>query len=109
MSWTRLLTLYIGLTTAAASAVVAAFLGGLAVGAGYGGVLASRLSPRRSLHAYIALEVSVGVAALLMPVEVSALTPILEWSYRLSCRPVQQGPSLRALGVAPLRTTRLNR
>ena len=78
VSWTRLLTLYIGLTTAAASAVVAAFLGGLAVGAGYGGVLASRLSPRRSLYTYIALEVSVGVAALLMPVEVSALTPILE-------------------------------
>ena len=31
--WTRLLTLYIGHTTAAASAVVAAFLGGLAAGA----------------------------------------------------------------------------
>ena len=37
VSWTRLLTLYIGHTTAAAAAVVAAFLGGLAVGAASGG------------------------------------------------------------------------
>ena len=32
VTWTRYLTLYLGHTTAAASAVVAAFLGGLAVG-----------------------------------------------------------------------------
>ena len=43
--WTRLLTLYIGHTTAAASAVVAAFLGGLAIGAAVGGRIAS--TPRR--------------------------------------------------------------
>ena len=63
MSWTRLLTLHIGHTTAAASAVVAAFLGGLAVGAAAAGPLASRWSPRRSLQAYIALELGVVVAA----------------------------------------------
>ena len=36
VTWTRLLTLYLGHTTAAASAVVAAFLGGLAIEAGFG-------------------------------------------------------------------------
>jgi spermidine synthase len=82
VSWTRLLTLYIGHTTAAASAVVAAFLGGLAVGAAAGGAVASRLTPRRSLHAYVALEIGVAVAAVLIPLELSALTPILQWAYR---------------------------
>src|SRR3954466_10987254 len=82
VSWTRLLTLYIGHTTAAASAVVAAFLGGLAIGAAAGGAVASRLTARQSLYAYAGLEVGVGVAALLLPLELAALTPLLEWSYR---------------------------
>ena len=77
VSWTRLLTLYIGHTTAAASAVVAAFLGGLAVGAAGGGVVASRLSPRRSLQAYVGLEIFVALAALLVPFELRALRPLL--------------------------------
>jgi len=81
VSWTRLLTLYIGHTTAAASAVVAAFLGGLALGAGAGGALASRLSARRSLQIYIALELAVVVLALLLPLELSALKPLLRWAY----------------------------
>lgn len=81
VSWTRLLTLYIGHTTAAASAVVAAFLGGLAVGAGVTGPLAARLSPRQSLHAYIGLEISVVASAALLPLELSAVTPLLRWAY----------------------------
>lgn len=81
VSWTRLLTLYIGHTTAAASAVVAAFLGGLAVGAAGGGVLASRLRPRQSLHAYVGLELLVALLALLLPFELRALTPLLRWAY----------------------------
>jgi spermidine synthase len=79
--WTRLLTLYIGHTTAAASAVVAAFLGGLAVGAAAAGPIASRLSPRQALQAYIGLELGVVVAAWLLPYELSALTPVLRWAY----------------------------
>jgi spermidine synthase len=47
VSWTRLLTLYIGHTTAAASAVVAAFMGGLAIGAAGAGRIASRLTGRQ--------------------------------------------------------------
>jgi spermidine synthase len=81
VSWTRLLTLYIGHTTAAASAVVAAFLGGLAIGAAGGGVVASRLSPRQALHSYIGLELLVVVVALLLPIELRALTPLLRWAY----------------------------
>ena len=81
VSWTRLLTLHIGHTTAAASAVVAAFLGGLAAGAAAVGPLASRWSPRDSLKAYVGLELGVVVAAALLPLELSALTPFLRWAY----------------------------
>jgi len=81
VSWTRLLTLYIGHSTAAASAVVAAFLGGLAVGAAGGGVVASRLEPRQNLRAYIGLELFVALFALLLPFELRALTPLLRWAY----------------------------
>jgi predicted membrane-bound spermidine synthase len=58
VTWTRLLTLYLGHTTAAASAVVAAFLGGLAIGAAIGGRFASSWTPRRCLRAYVALEIA---------------------------------------------------
>lgn len=81
VSWTRLLTLFIGHTTAAASAVVAAFLGGLAVGAAAGGRVASRFSPERSLRAYAALELAVVAAALVLPWELSTLAPALRWAY----------------------------
>ncbi len=96
VSWTRLLTLYIGHTTAAASAVVAAFLGGLAVGAAVGGAIASRLTPRRSLYVYAALEAGVGLVALLLPFELTALTPLLEWSYR-SGEPGLLFPAIRLM------------
>ena len=81
VSWTRLLTLYIGHTTAAASAVVAAFLGGLAVGAAWGGRIASRLSRAAALRAYVGLELGVAAAALLLPFELRLLTPALSWAY----------------------------
>jgi spermidine synthase len=81
VSWTRLLTLYLGHSTAAASAVVAAFLGGLAGGAAIGGVIASRLSRLQSLYTYVALELGVVVAALALPFEAHALTPVLRLAY----------------------------
>ena len=82
VTWTRLLTLYIGHTTAAASAVVAAFLGGLAVGAGIGGRFASRWTRRRSLQAYVALEIAVVIAAIAIPLELRLLEPVLAAAYR---------------------------
>ncbi|MGE3888045.1 MAG: fused MFS/spermidine synthase [Vicinamibacterales bacterium] len=81
VSWTRLLTLHIGHTTAAAAAVVAAFLGGLAVGAAWGGDIASTLSPSAALRAYVRLELGVAAAALALPWELRALTPFLSWAY----------------------------
>jgi spermidine synthase len=84
VTWTRLLTLYLGHTTAAASAVVAAFLGGLAIGAAVGGRFASSWTPRRSLQAYVALEIAVVVCALLLPVELTLFSPVLRWAYNES-------------------------
>ena len=81
VTWTRLLTLYLGHTTAAASAVVAAFLGGLAIGAAAGGRAASAWTPRRCLQAYVALEIVVAICALLLPIELSLLTPVLRAAY----------------------------
>ena len=81
VTWTRLLTLYIGHTTAAASAVVAAFLGGLAIGAAVGGRAASRLTPKRALQIYVGLEIAVAICAVLLPIELSVLKPVLRWAY----------------------------
>ena len=82
VSWTRLLTLHIGHTTAAASAVVAAFMGGLALGAAIAGRFASRLTLRQCLYAYAVLEASVAAIALILPFELRATTPLLAWAYR---------------------------
>lgn len=81
VSWTRLLTLYVGHTTAAAAAVVAAFLGGLAGGAAWGGRVASRWSRDRALTGYVWLEVAVAVAALAVPLALRASTPLLSAAY----------------------------
>jgi spermidine synthase len=79
--WTRTLTLYVGHSTAAASAVVSAFLGGLACGAAIGGALASRWSRRGALAGYALLEVGVACAALLIPSALLALVPVLQRAY----------------------------
>lgn len=94
--WTRLLTLSIGHTTSAASAVVAAFLGGLAVGAAGGGALASRLSPRQALVAYAAIELGVAAVAMLLPFEVGLFTPLLAWAYHDGA-PSMLFPSIRLI------------
>ncbi len=81
VTWTRLLTLHMGHTTAAAATVVTAFMGGLAAGAYLGGRQAPRLDPRQALYGYVALECLVAAIALLLPLELRALTPLLTWSY----------------------------
>src|SRR6478736_1571175 len=82
VTWTRLLTLYVGHTTAAASTVVAAFLAGLAIGAAIGGRVASRMSARRSLQAYVGLELTVALCALLLPLELRLFAPALSSAYQ---------------------------
>ena len=65
--WTRLLTLEVGHGLAAASTVLAAFMGGLAVGAALGGRVGQRLSPTEALRTYARLEVAIAVAAVALP------------------------------------------
>src|SRR6266436_4880353 len=79
--WTRLLTLYMGHSLAAASTVVAAFMGGLAAGSILGGRIAPRLTPSRSLYVYVSLEIAIGLVAIVVPLELAALMPLLAWSY----------------------------
>ena len=81
VSWTRLATLYMGHTTAAASTVVAAFMGGLAGGSAVGGAIAARLRPRRALLVYAGLEGAVMLIALAVPWELRAVTSLLKSSY----------------------------
>ncbi len=79
--WTRLLTLEIGHGVAAASTVLAAFMGGLAAGAAGGGRIGQRLSPRRALRVYAGLEVAIAVMAILLPFALAALRPLLAALY----------------------------
>jgi spermidine synthase len=81
VSWTRLATLYMGHTTAAASTVVAAFMGGLAGGSALGGAIAARLRPKQALLAYVALEGLVVAVAVALPWELKALAPLLKSTY----------------------------
>lgn len=81
VSWTRLLTLSMGHSTAAASTVVAAFMGGLAIGSALGGRVADRLSPRRALFTYALLEISVATIALAVGPALSLFNPLLARAY----------------------------
>ena len=79
--WTRLLTLHLGHGLAAASAVLAAFMGGLAAGAGAAGRTAGRLSATTAVRLYAALEIAIAVLALLMPFALIAVRPLLAAAY----------------------------
>src|ERR1700704_2377480 len=85
VAWTRLLTLQLGHIVAAASTVLAAFMGGLAIGAGLAGSFDSLVrSPSKPelaqdkrlaltpLRVYAALEIVVAVTALVLPLALSA-------------------------------------
>ena len=69
--WARHLALVFGATTQAASAVLAAFMIGLAGGAAAGGRWADR--SRNSLRLYGILEAGIGAAGLLVPVVIPRL------------------------------------
>ena len=81
VAWTRMLTLQMGHTVAAVSTVLAAYMGGLALGTGIAGRLALRFDRRRSLQACAALEFAIAVCAWLLPPALSALRPVLAWAY----------------------------
>src|SRR3972149_6027810 len=65
IAWTRILTLVFGHTVHAVSTVLAAFMGGLALGSYLFGRLADRV--RRPLVLYAILELGVGLYALAVP------------------------------------------
>ena len=64
--WARMLGLVFGATTLAVSTVLAAFMGGLALGSALAGRLAPRLS--RPVAAYGWMEIGVAIYALLVPI-----------------------------------------
>jgi spermidine synthase len=65
--WTRLLTLHLGHTVAAASTVLAAFMGGLATGALAAGARSNSITAPVALRTYAAIEIGVAAYALCIP------------------------------------------
>jgi spermidine synthase len=68
--WARMLGLVFGATTFAISAVLAAFMGGLALGSAWAGRLATRI--KRPLKAYGIIEIAIALYALAVP-------PLFRW------------------------------
>ena len=102
--WTRLLALDMGHGLAAASTVLAAFMGGLAVGSAAGGRLGQQLSPSSALRAYALLEVAIGLFALVVPLLLEGARPVLGAVYAdgnggLAYGTVRMIASLALLGV----------
>ena len=108
--WTRLLTLQLGHTVAATSTVLAAFMGGLGLGAWLAGRLLFRQawqvgqvgesgstdlpypphqSHRPLMRMYAALEIGIAACALLLPFALRASVPALAWAYADGTAPVR--------------------
>ena len=81
VAWLRLLTMSMGHTTAAVGAVLAAFMGGLAIGAWAGGHISGGLAEKRALRIYAALEVTIALIAMAIPPALAAMRPLLAWTY----------------------------
>lgn len=82
--WTRLLSTYLGHTVASAGTVLAAFMGGLAVGAlsvGWWGRRRGGLDPRRAFQLYAAVEVFIALCAVALPFALATTTPLLARAY----------------------------
>ena len=84
--WVRELQLVFGTSTFAISTVLASFMGGLALG----GFLMARVADRvaRPLATYGALEIGIGLYAVLFPMIVGVLTP----AYLAVWRALEPGP-----------------
>src|SRR6476659_5571679 len=70
--WTRWLELLLGSTTYAATAVLAAFMGGLALGGAMFGRIADRTGRRLTLYGW--LEIAVGLYGIAFPALLAACT-----------------------------------
>ena len=110
VTWTRLLTLQLGHTVAAASTVLAAFMGGLAVGAwlapsdstAKAALAHGRGRSRSPLRIYALLEIVVAVCALLLPMALAATVPALAWAYADGGAPAQFAVVRVAISLALL-------
>jgi spermidine synthase/tetratricopeptide (TPR) repeat protein/MFS family permease len=80
VAWTRTIRLFVGSTTLSHTIVLAAFMGGLALGAWIAGGRADRAA--RPLRVYGILELAIGAYGLLVPFLVRALGPALGALYR---------------------------
>jgi spermidine synthase len=78
--WSRQLARVLGGSYPSVVATVAAFLGGLALGAVFGGRLAARTP--RPLRAYGLLEIAIGAYCASFPLVLAALHPVFGWCYR---------------------------
>src|SRR5882762_2545817 len=78
VAWVRSLELVFGATSFAVATVLAAFMGGLALGSWLMGTAAARLERHHPLRIYAALEGLIGVAGLLVPVALRALLPFYQ-------------------------------
>lgn len=81
VAWTRLLTLSLGHGIAAASTVLAAFMGGLAVGAGVAGPMSDHTPRVRAMRLYAGLELAIAALALAMPLGLHLVEPLLARAY----------------------------
>jgi len=102
--WTRLLALDMGHGLAAASTVLAAFMGGLAVGSAAGGRIGQQMTRTTALRTYAMLEVGIGVFALAVPLLLDGVRPVLGALYAdgnggLAYGTVRMVASLALLGI----------
>jgi spermidine synthase len=72
--WVRLLGFVFGVSELAMATVLAAFMGGLALGSWLVGTRSARIADRRRTYAW--LEIGIGVAALVLPLLFWALEPV---------------------------------
>jgi spermidine synthase len=79
--WLRLLTLSMGHTAGAVGTVLAAFMGGLAAGSWVAGRVAPSQTREQALRTYAALELTIAACALLLPLGLTAVRPVLAWAY----------------------------
>jgi len=81
--WVRRLSLIFGVSVYAVSAVLSAYMAGLALGSYAFGRWIDRLADRRwVLRAYGSLQVGIGLAALLLPLALSGVTDSYVWIAR---------------------------
>src|SRR5712691_5009486 len=78
--WARLLGHLFGATSLAISTVLAAFMGGLALGSHWIGTRSDRFTDRRQTYAW--LEIGIGVLALLVPLLLDLVEPLYGWLWR---------------------------